>query len=198
MTTVTTKAIRGARPDPIWEKRGGQAVGGLGSVLLWGGLLVAALAALALQWLIPAGIVGYLVAFVIVALTVPLGLFFRHAANKLTAEGVARERQATLDTVDQLAEANGGAGVTVSELARLGGVSEEKADAILTNLAETGELRLEVNDEGDLLYYPKVQRLRAGGDDVKAIQRSASYVADTEDTQSEDEAAGEQRGARRS
>ena len=67
--------------------------------------------------------------------------------------------------MEKLAEANGGAGVTVSELARLGGVSDEKADAILTNLAETGELRLEVNDEGDLLYYPKVQRLRAGGDD---------------------------------
>lgn len=198
MTTVTTKAIRGARPEPIWEKRGGQAVGGLGNVLLWGGLLAAALAAIALQWLWPAGIVGYLVAFVIALLTAPLGLFFRHAAGKLTAEGIARERQATLDTVDQLAQANGGAGVTAEELARLGGVSEEKADAILTNLAQTGDLRLEVSDDGDLLYYPKVQRLRAGGDDVKAIQHSASHETETEDTGSESETAGEQRGARRS
>lgn len=196
MTTVTTKAIRGARPEPIWEKRGGQAVGGLGGVLLWGGLLTAALAAIALQWLIPAGIVGYLVGFVIAALTVPLGLFFRYAAGKLTAEGAARERQATLETIGQLAEANGGAGVTPAELARLGGVSEEKADAILTQLAETGDLRLEVSDDGDLLYYPKVLRLRAGGDDVKAIQRSASHAAETEDTPSEEPAA-EQRAARR-
>ena len=169
MTAATTKAVRGARPEAIWEKKGGQAVSGLGGAILVVGLIAAALAALTLQWLFPAGIAGYVVAAALTLLTLPLGLGFRHAGKKLSAEGLAREKAATLATIDQLAQASG-TGVTADELARLGGIDEARADAILTSLAESGDLRLEVSDEGDLLYYPKVQRLRAS-EDVASIAR---------------------------
>jgi hypothetical protein len=171
VTKVPTTALRGARPEAIWEKRGGQAVSGLGQAMIIGGLGAALVAAVVAQWLFPAGIVGYVLAAAIALATIPLGFVFRKAAGRLTLEGEARERAATLETIDQLAQATG-RGVSAEELARLGGTTDEKADRVLTELAKTGDLRLEVTDEGDLLYYPKVQRLRAKGEDVKAIEHA--------------------------
>ena len=168
MTKVTTKVIQGARPEAIWEKRGGQAVGGLGYALLFGGLGIALVAALVIQWFFPAGILGFVVGAVLLLATAPLGIAFRRAAAKLTQAGADRERTANLETIDQLAQATG-TGVTVDELARVGGVTEARADVILTELANAGDLRLEVSDEGVLLYYPKVSKLRVGVPAAQAI-----------------------------
>jgi hypothetical protein len=184
VTTVTTKAIRGARPEAIWERQGSKAVDGVGLSVLIGGTAAALVSAGVLQWLFPAGIAGFVLAGVIVALTFPLGFFLRHSAKKLSAKGDAREEELTLETLLQLSAATpneetgamSGGGVSVEEFARLGGVTEKHADRVLTKLAESGAARLEVNGEGDLLYYPRQSKVRVAPSAVAAISHSPGYV----------------------
>jgi hypothetical protein len=183
VTTVTTKAVRGARPEAIWERQGGKAVEGIGLSVLIGGAATALIGAGVLQWLFPAGIAGYVLGAAILALSLPLGFFLRHAAKKLGEKGDAREYAATLETLLQLSAATPneetgattGGGVSVEEFARLGGVTEAHADRVLTKLAEAGDARLEVNGEGDLLYYPKQPKVRVATP-VAAISHSARFL----------------------
>lgn len=171
----------------------------MGLALLIGGGAAAALSAGVLQWLFPAGIAGYVLGGILLALTFPLGFFLRHSAKKLADRGDERERELALETLQQISaatpneetEAPTGGGVSVEEFARLGGVNEKHADRLLTKLAEAGDIRLEVNNEGDLLYYPKQAKLRVASN-VAAIAHSAAYLE--EQAREEAEAEAEARG----
>lgn len=131
---------------------GGTIVRVVGWAVLAGGLVAALLVGLVLQWLIPAGIAGWVLGGMIAMMTLAVSLLLLMGGGRLRDAGAKKEQDARTRALWQLAQRQRGV-VTADEAARAMGVSTADADAVLTDLVKQGgDVRLEVDDDGNLLY----------------------------------------------
>ena len=132
--------------------------GGIAGVLGWITLIFGSLTALALGALLQAiwtaSIVGYIFGGFLgtVSLLVGLGLIF--GGRKLQQSGNLRSQSAREQAVFALAQRHEGS-VTAADLARSLSISEQEADALLTEMAKRpdGRVTLEVDEDGTLRYF---------------------------------------------
>lgn len=148
---------------------GGTIAGVFGWFVLAGGLAAAAFFTAILQWLIPAGFLGWVVGgvmlFLALAVSVPLLL----GASAMRRSGARSKRDAAETAVRALASHKGGV-VTAAEVGQAIGVPEAEADAVLTELAKQGgDVRLEIDDDGRLYYT--VGRARVPPEHVRIAAR---------------------------
>jgi hypothetical protein len=131
--------------------------GALASVAAWivlaGGVALSAVIAGVLQFALPPGaylgwILGGATLFLTLAVAIPLLL----GGGALRRAGERRQREAVEHAVRALATRNGGI-VTAADVGQAIGLTEAQADAVLTDLAKQGgDVRLEVDDDGQLFY----------------------------------------------
>lgn len=133
-------------------KVGGIAARVFGWVTLVFGSTVALGLMLILQAIWPAGWLGYAVAIPIALLTLAVSLTAIIGGKALGNYGKRSELSAQHETIRALAQHRNG-WVTASEVARALGVSEERADDMLTDLAKQGgDVSLDLTDDGRIVY----------------------------------------------
>jgi hypothetical protein len=140
----------------------------LGWLVLAGGLFVGLLFLAFFQWLLPTGIVGYLFGGFFAILGVVVSTLLLKGGGKLHEAGVKKERDAKHGALYALAARHGGV-VTAEAAAQALATSVDDADQRLTELVKEGsDVRLEVDDDGRLLYLfgvatpPRRVRIDAG------------------------------------
>ena len=133
-------------------KVGGSIAWVLGWVILAFGLAAALVAGAILQAIFPAGVAGWIVGGVIGVFALTIGLALLISGRKLRDHGVGRERDAAVAAIHALAARQGGV-VTPEDVGRALRLPVARADELLTDLAKAGSVRLEVDDNGQLLYF---------------------------------------------
>lgn len=146
--TAPTVSLAG-RPARI----GGTAALYAGSSVLVVGLSLAVGMLLLLQSLWPATALGWAVAIPFAALSLFFGVLLVLGGRKLRRHGAARRRAVELEAA-RAAIAHRNGIITASEAAHALGVTEEQADALLTELSRDAnlEVNIEFDDEGRVRY----------------------------------------------
>jgi hypothetical protein len=106
-----------------------------------------------LQALFPAGFAGWAVGVPIILIAVVVGLLLMRGGRSLESSGEAEQRQTHTAAIFSLAEQSGNV-VTPAQVAAAVGISADRADQILTELAKAQpeHVMLEVDDAGGLFY----------------------------------------------
>ncbi len=130
---------------------------GLATVFAWlvlaGGLTIAFFLVALLEWVLAAGGIGWVlggfVAFV--SLLISGGLWF--GGRRLRKSGDARAKSAHEEALLALAAQQRGV-ITVDQVSKALSMTQDEADALLTELAKRpdGQVSLEVDDDGNLYY----------------------------------------------
>jgi hypothetical protein len=163
---------------------GGTIAGVFGWIVLAGGLAAAALVAAILQFVLPAGFLGWAIGGVILFVALAIALPLLVGGGALRKAGARRQRQAAETAIHALATRRGGV-VTAAEVAGTLGVPEPEADALLTELAKEGrDVRLEVDDDGRIFYT-----VGLGGLPPARVRIATSGRADAERAAEEEQAA---------
>lgn len=136
------------------------------------------------QWLLPGGIVGYLFGGFFAVLGALVGSLLLKGGGKLHDAGVKKERDAKHGALYALAARQGGV-VTAELAAHALATSTEEADRRLTELVKEGsDVRLEVDDDGRLLYLfgdvlpPRRVRIDAGAEGGRRVADPLHEEAD--------------------
>lgn len=161
---------------------GGTIVRVFGWAVLVGGLLVAALLALFFQWLLPGGFAGFALGGIVGLMSVAFALILLLGGGKLRDSGAKKEQDARMRALHSLAARSSGV-VTTEDAARAMGTTTDEADHVLTELVKRGDdVRLEVDDDGRLLYLfgptatvPPTTRVRISGPTPERRVDTAAY-----------------------
>lgn len=161
---------------------GGKIARFAGWMVLGGGLL----SALLLGWLLDGmALLAWVVGSTVGLFSLTVGLLLILGGKHLGKAGVKRERDVRLQAVQAIAARQRGV-VTPEDVAPALGMSVAEADALLTELVKQGgDVRLEVDDDGRLLYLfgaaPLPPRVRVAGPAPDAPQRVAPPAAPSEE-----------------
>jgi hypothetical protein len=169
------------------SKVGGQVARVLGWLVLGVGGTIGMVLLGLFQWLLPEGILGYVIGSPVMIASLALGLFLLRSGRRLRQSGESTERATQEQAVFALS-ANRGGVVSAYDVSTALGMPLERADALLTSMAKEKPdwVTLEVDDASGAMYYrvasPEARRrvrdegLRARID--AAVARSPSEARD--------------------
>jgi hypothetical protein len=136
---------------------------GVGISVGLGGLTLAALVGSFFQWLMPAGIVGYVLAVPMALVAVAFSAFLLRAGDDLRTSGGAQEFDECEAVLEKAALARGGS-LTVDEAAKILSVGRSEADQWLTRLVKerSDTWSLDIDPAGNLLFGLRKYRELSG------------------------------------
>jgi hypothetical protein len=156
-----------------------------GWIILSGGTALGLALLGILQAIFPAGFAGWAVGLPIITIAITVGALLLRGGRSLESTGIAEQRGTHEAAIFSLAEQRGGA-VTAPQVAQAIGITVERADALLTELAKArpDHVVLEIDEQGGIFYRVSARGLsRVQSFDQKLrvaeAQHSAEEATDT-------------------
>jgi hypothetical protein len=169
------------------SRLGGHVARIFGWLTLVFGSMIALLVGAFFQWLIPAGIVGWVFGIGIFVISLIITFALVRGGGALRDSGARAEARTFEQAVFALAEARGGM-LSTLDVAQVLGVSDAEADRLLTDFAKQNpeRVRVEIDPNGTLVYqFPHAMLASAKTQyaqeaiDVAAIEAEAASRATT-------------------